>query len=510
MFRKLLAVVFALGVLFAGAADARRICPILCGKGAGGGAGGPYLGMVATRGNVASGQNTGLHYANTRSWHIAMDNISSIGVVFGNWRNSIEVITGIGSATYTASIEYPANNLTQVTWSGAGSVVFASGQQLLSDMITLSTPIPKGAMFWIRNFQVQPTGILFASAGPVWTPSGDALEYSATVIADQTLNPSHTYVNGSGGAPQFPYAIVGMTKLPAVLLIGDSRAQGDGTDTPTSTGALGELARSIDPSFAYSNAGASGDAAFSFVSGVPGTNGQNLNRIALGNYATHVLFNYGINDVGSGNNFTLAQVQANIRAAWALFPTKKVMHITIPPNTGSTFSVTSITAVANLCTVTASGAQFLTLPTQVTISGASPAAYNGTFNIINVVHAGASSTFQYTAGSSPGTSPATGTIVATDKWATEGNQTATGNFPINGTGVRDGLNAWLLTKPSPLVAVFDVSSTLAAGAFGDIWNAPDDGTAASIQTVDGLHENQAGYLVIKNSGVINPAAITYP
>jgi hypothetical protein len=145
-----------------------------------------YLGMVATRGNIASAQNTGLHYGNSRSWHIARDNISTIGVVFGNWRNSTEIVVGLGSATYTASIEYPANNLTQVTWSGNGSVTLASGQQILSDMITLPTPIPRGAMFWIRNFQVQPTGILFDSAGPLWTASGDALEYSGTVIADQT------------------------------------------------------------------------------------------------------------------------------------------------------------------------------------------------------------------------------------------------------------------------------------------------------------------------------------
>jgi hypothetical protein len=431
-----------------------------------------YLGMVATRGNIASAQNTGLHYGNSRSWHIARDNISTIGVVFGNWRNSTEIVVGLGSATYTASIEYPANNLTQVTWSGNGSVTLASGQQILSDMITLPTPIPRGAMFWIRNFQVQPTGILFDSAGPLWTASGDALEYSGTVIADQTLNPSHTYVNGSGGGPQYPYAIVGMTKRPSVLLIGDSRTQGNGTDTPDSEGAMGELARSIDPFFAYSNAGASGDGAYQWVAGVPGSNGQTNNRVALGQYASHILFNYGVNDVGSGNNFTLAQIQANLQKTWASFPRKKVMQITIAPNTTSTFTPTSITSTGTTtCTLTAAGAQYLTNGTLVTITGASPAAYNiASAPIANVVHAGASSTFTYTAGSIPGSSPATGTIAITDLWATVGNQGPATNFPINGTGVGDGLNAWLLTRPPPLVAVFDVSSTLVAPSNSDLWN----------------------------------------
>jgi hypothetical protein len=136
------------------------------------------------------------------------------------------------------------------------------------------------------------------------------------------------------------------------------------------------------------------------------------------------------------------------------------------------FTPTSITSTGTTtCTLTAAGAQYLTNGTLVTITGASPAAYNiASAPIANVVHAGASSTFTYTAGSIPGSSPATGTIAITDLWATVGNQGPATNFPINGTGVRDGLNAWLLTRPPPLVAVFDVSSTLVAPSNSDLWN----------------------------------------
>lgn len=436
MLRKLIAAL-CLSALLACPADARMRIPLM------GGDLKPYLGMVATRGFVAGQQNGALFYGNSRSFHVAADNISALGIVLGNWRNSTEVVVGIGSATYTASVEYPAHTIIgQIKWSGATSIVLSSGQQILSDIVPLATTIPKGTTFFIRNFQVNPTGILFnstaASGSPFWPNAGDALEYSSTVIADQTLNAAYTYVNGAGGGPQYPYAIVGRTTKPSVLCIGDSRVQGGG-DTPSSgAGAIGELARSIDVSgIAYSNVGASGDSYGSFISGTPGQNGQNINRIALGNYASHIFFNYGVNDVIAAAS--LPTLQANARTAWALFPGKKIMHITIPPRTASS-----------------------------------------------------------------------------DGWTTLAGQSAVANFPINGTGVRDSYNAWLLTKPAPLSNVFDVSSIVTSVGNPDLWNVPvaGGGTAVAIQTTDGLHETGPAaaptgpsYVLIQNSGVINTAAI---
>lgn len=387
-----------------------------------------YIGLVATRATGPSNNQSSLHYGNSRSWHIARTNISKIGIVLPNWFFSGNEAGSGGNITYTASVEYPANTLTQITFnSGSPSVVVTSGSQATSDLIAPLISIPKGSIFWIRNFQVAPTQLIFNGAAGVNLINGDALEYSATIISDQTLNAAHTYVNGSGGSPLYPAAIFGPTTSPSIVLIGDSLVQAGATDTADATGDVGELARSVGGSFSYSNLGSSGDTAAACAAAT-----GNVNRVAIARtYATHVLTNYAVNDITAGA--TSAAVKASLTSCWGLFPTKKVGQATITPRTGGSWGA-----------------------------------------------------------------------------ATAPPQTAVTNFALDGTGVRDVVNAWILTNPSGLWGSFDVSGAVQAGAVGsypgaDIWT-----FLTQAYTADGTHPTNFGYLAIKNSGAISPTSFNYP
>lgn len=75
---------------------------------------------------------------------------------------------------------------------------------------------------------------------------------------------------------------------------------------------------------------------------------------------------------------------------------------------GYEYTVSSLTASGSTCTCTTSAAHVYTTGEIVEIRGASPSAYNGHYSITVT----GASTFTYTAGSAPASSPATGTIYA--------------------------------------------------------------------------------------------------
>jgi len=82
--------------------------------------------------------------------------------------------------------------------------------------------------------------------------------------------------------------------------------------------------------------------------------------------------------------------------------------IPMPSSAPTSNSVTALTSSGTTCTATVSSHGYAT-GDRVTIEGASPTTYNGTFRII----VSDDDTFTYTASSTPASSPATGTITAT-------------------------------------------------------------------------------------------------
>src|SRR5215831_11995563 len=86
--------------------------------------GGPatYQGLVGTRATMfrfTSNQGTP-SYGMSRSAHIATDNITQLGIVIPNFTliDPGEQASG-GTATVTASVEYPAGTFTQIKFSAA-------------------------------------------------------------------------------------------------------------------------------------------------------------------------------------------------------------------------------------------------------------------------------------------------------------------------------------------------------------------------------------------------------
>lgn len=290
-----------------------------------------YLGVVATRLNIPSLANTSYKQIGSRRWFIARDDISELQLQFPNWfaNNAVNEAGSGGTATFRASIEYPAGTFKQVKWSGnAVSPTVADGDSTpLSDKTAVV--IPKGAVFWVRVFgEFSNAVVLNSLSKSAWQPGGDNIEYAASGLTDKTLG--GTIPNGFNGVTFGPTLIVAATKAVSFLILGDSRNKGGatdpGTDTADATGDIGETARSVGASFAYVNAGTASETQQAF-------RGNCTRRRALANYVSHVINNGSINDFIAGR--TAAQLRGDVEAVAAMFPDKVYVHSTIGPSSTS-------------------------------------------------------------------------------------------------------------------------------------------------------------------------------
>lgn len=284
-----------------------------------------YFGLVATRGMVENSVYTGYSYIQTRTAHFARTAFSQAELILSNATGIDSGGPGVSSVD-TCSIEYPANTFTQCTFSSATSVTIPSGSLATTDLLTLTTPIPNGATFWVRIYHYISNGHIALNSGSAGL---DATTFSATPISDQTMG--GTVVQTNTSLDLFPVAILGYTTAPSLCLFGDSRVSGSTTDTVNNTnGDIGEYARTIGPSFAYTNLGSSGTHVSNVVSG-------HINLLAVGAYCSHFIANWSINDVNGGR--TAAQILADNQTVRALFPSNKPYWLTtIAPYTTSTDS----------------------------------------------------------------------------------------------------------------------------------------------------------------------------
>ncbi|HLW90549.1 MAG TPA: SGNH/GDSL hydrolase family protein, partial [Roseiarcus sp.] len=269
---------------------------------------------------------------NSRSYHKAAVAVSALKIVVPNWYVSnpgfVETAAPT-TATIWAAIEYPAGTFHQITFSGSASVTMSAGAQAISDWCNVS--IPAGAFFYIRMFGSNSAGVLYITSTVGGTNDensgvGEALQVAPSGLSNLTMTgsvpESNTYQYGFR-----PLAILGMTSKPSVLCIGDSRCYGVG-DVSDATGDRGEICRSIGQKFAYCNFGVPADKAATFVA-------SNSLRLAFAQYATHIVSEYGVNDMyvlGHAATATLA----SLAQARALFPGAPFFQSTISPVTSST------------------------------------------------------------------------------------------------------------------------------------------------------------------------------
>jgi lysophospholipase L1-like esterase len=283
-----------------------------------------YTGLVATRAFVPTGSNAGNKQAMTRTRHQSRVAITSLKIAIPGWYASGSGDAALGgTATVTASVEYPAGTFTQIKFSGVASGTVPNGGTLLSDACTVS--IPNATDFFIRIFFQSATGILFGNSLQADANNGEAMNYAASGLSDQTMG--GTVTAGGSGFCFYPCAIIGTTNKPSIMLAGDSTTQGQGDSwangQPSDSGGI---ARGIGPSFAYINAGVPGAQSTDWGGGAA------TQRYALlSTYCTHLICGYGINDLVAGGQ-TGAATLTRLQAVWAYMP-GAVYQTTVTPYT---------------------------------------------------------------------------------------------------------------------------------------------------------------------------------
>lgn len=293
-----------------------------------------YMGNIATHCSVPSfiTNGGGAIITNSRSNHIACDDITVMMIAIPNWyaASGGEFAAG-AAATCTAAVEYPVGTIQQITFAGVAAGTVADGGTLISDAAVIT--IPKGAMFFIRIWRSCSAGIM---AADVTGGNTDGYEFGGAGTADKTLSGSIA-INGSDFFT--PAAIIANTRVASALLIGDSKMLGLNDQTNQQQNDIGEGARGLGKAcIPYINLGASSDlAGFTFT-----------RRAALQQYCTHVLCNYGINNLAAGN--TLLQLLSNLAITYAYFPTKPIFQFTLAPYTPASAGSSNWTSFAGQST----------------------------------------------------------------------------------------------------------------------------------------------------------------
>lgn len=286
-----------------------------------------YNGLAATRAQAntlltAGGLDTTNKQMMVRSTHTARNAISSLQIMAANFFVSQGAAAEVGpgaSATITAAIEYPAGTFVQVLFSGSSSGTIPDGGTLLSDSVTIS--IPSGAQFWVRQYITCTAGIIWNFAYSQIT--GDKIARAVSGLADETMGGP---ISGGATGMHFPLAIIAPITSPSIAILGDSIAWGS-SDTQTSDGYLGFIARTIGPLFGYSNIATPSDRAQKFLL-------SNTQRAKVIPYCSHFIVEYSTNDFNAGRS--LAEVQADLSSIYAMFGARTGFQTTCLPRTSTT------------------------------------------------------------------------------------------------------------------------------------------------------------------------------
>jgi hypothetical protein len=315
-----------------------------------------YLGIVATNCARQTHKAGGISASMTRTMHYATDAITSLQLVLANWYWELspaktELGSG-GTATFRASIEYPAGTFTQVKFGGAvTSSAIADGANCISDATTVS--IPQGAVFYVREFaQWAASNLVYISGftvtGGTYDPTnltvnlsgngsngGEAMNYSGAT--DQTMSGTVTATSGAGnnGPIRRPLAIIANTGVPSVAIIGDSIPLGqfDKYDTDNALG-FGRLLAHLSPKVGFVDLSGQGETVVNQKSNF-------AKRGDLIKYCSHAIQQGGVNDLTAAvGNATAATVESNLTGAGGLVTvycpnTPTYAATIIPPTTSS-------------------------------------------------------------------------------------------------------------------------------------------------------------------------------
>lgn len=291
----------------------------------------PYTGLVATKCGPPQSTNVAYQQLQGRTRHVAMDNLKSIQLVYSGWyvtnprgNSNVSEVNSSAASTITASIEYPIGTIKQVTFANVAAGTLAPGGTLISDFVSVNIPI--GAAFFVRVYQTNPTAILFIATGSS-AAFGESCSIAASGLPDLTMG--GTIASNNPQVRFTPSAIIGMTTRASIAICGDSKAAGALDTYSDGYMLVGEIERSVGKTFAFTNLSNGGERINDVATG------QAAKRIPLIAYASHVICQYGINDLTMPR--TAAQILADIATFKSLLPSSKpFIQGTVAPGSTST------------------------------------------------------------------------------------------------------------------------------------------------------------------------------
>jgi hypothetical protein len=287
-----------------------------------------YTGLVGTRGKVPASYDVSNNQMMSKTFHYARASISSLQVRFACWyeltSNNVESAPG-SNCVIKGSVEYPPGTCVPLTFAAASSATVTAGSDVLSDAVSIS--IPNGAKFFVNEYLTNASGIVLTDQQGD-TTNGDSVNVGVSGITDRTV--TCTSVPNSGGFQSLPLAIVGSTTQPSICLLGDSIGDGVHDVYSGTSGDIGILARSVGPSYGYSNLAVSGDASGRYNAG-------HVQRAKLLSYCTSAISNYGHNNFyndGEGlQTMEANQMTMYGTVAAGMIGAKKIIQTTLLPHT---------------------------------------------------------------------------------------------------------------------------------------------------------------------------------
>jgi len=317
-----------------------------------------YLGNCGMRTYVPGSAGGTLLNMMSKSVHQVADDVAAVQFAIPNWQGTSEAGPGAAS-TVTATVEFETGRRWRLTLAGATSMSIPDGGMIWTD--PLPWVIPRGQRFNVYLYRTN-------AVGCVYTPNvqdhglGELIEYNVGVdkTASGTIDPTQT-------APWAgPCGIRGLMTRPSVCLMGDSIVTGE-TDTSDGSGGLSYARVLQNAGIAWQNLGIGGTGANGFLSG------GHTHRVALASLCSHLIQEYGTNDLALGDT----QMRADLNSINALMPAaqKKFLTTITPRTTGSWADLAGQVAIAQQGVIDSNNAWRLTVPT----------GFTGCFDVANVL-----------------------------------------------------------------------------------------------------------------------------
>jgi hypothetical protein len=247
------------------------------------------------------------------------------------------------ASTYTMTLEKDGAIIGTFQLGGNPSMVVGDGAYADTDDITLTTPLYPGDVVYTRTFMTNTAGIVYegntvtAGVRPGYQDltNGEFCQFAASGLTDQTAA-TGVFTGAANQVAAFggPFSLMSLSTDPAILIVGDSIEVGIAEAFTNIASARGIYARALNNYFAYSKTCQGGDSALKYVA-------SHTMRVAMKDIFTHVVCNYGVNDI---NNLaqTPAQVAANLTTIAGYFSGKPFYVRTITAYSTSTDNFTKL------------------------------------------------------------------------------------------------------------------------------------------------------------------------